>query len=162
MTLGGHRLIAALGSAAMIAGLVLAPGRASATTGPSDYLPKSKFTVASRIEHQYTGQYVFVSAGKGSLLTGGAMGVEVSADGYLYGVAQFYGYDTSGSRSLWTAVLYNFHQVNQQMQLDILAPTGYPRLGNLSVRRAANGDLRGQIHLANGMFSIRWHKISSR
>jgi hypothetical protein len=161
MALRGHRLITALGSVVVIA-VFLTPGRAFATTGPSDFLPKSKYTVVSRVEHQYTGQYVFVSAGKGSLLTGGAMGVEISDEGYLYGVAQFYGYDKSGSRSIWTAVLYNFHQANRQMRLDILAPSGTPLLGNLSVRRAANGDLSGQIRLANGTFSIRWHKISTR
>ena len=161
MKLPGRRLIVALGSAVMIAGAAVAPGGVSATTGPTDYLHASKYKVAASIEKLYTGQYLFVSAGKGSLLSGGALGVEVSDSGYLYGVAQFYGYDQSGSQTVWTATLYNFHQVNHQMLLDIIAPTGAPVLGSLSVSRAANGDLSGRIRLATGTFAIRWHKISA-
>jgi len=142
--------------------LLLAPARAYATTGPSNYLPTAKYNVTAPVRALYIGQYVFVSAGTGSRLTGGAMGVEVSNHGALYGLAQFYGYDKAGSRAVWTALLYNFHQVNKRMVLDILGPTGTPVLGHLTVTRSAMGDLSGQIELTNGTYAISWHKISTR
>lgn len=146
----------------LMCGLALVPARAYATTGPNNFLPVSKYKVAGPVRVLYTGQYVFVSAASASRLTGGAMGVEVSDLGSLYGLAQFYGYDKTGSKTVWTATLYNFHQVNKRMVLDILGPTGTPVLGHLSVMRSAKGDLSGQIELTNGTYAISWHKISTR
>ena len=143
-------------------GFMLVPARAYATTGPTDFLPASKYKIAGPVRVLYTGQYVFVSAASGSRLTGGAMGVEVSDRGSLYGLAQFYGYDKRGSKTVWTATLYNFRQVNKRMALDILGPTGTPVLGHLSVMRSAKGDLSGEIELPAGTFSISWHKISNK
>ena len=142
--------------------VLLAPRQVSATTGPSNYLPPSKYTVATKVQALYVGQYLFASAAPASHLTGGAMGIEVSDAKFLYGVAQFYGYNQAGSKSVWIVTLYNFRQSRGQMALDLLASGTTSVVGHLTVARAKNGDLHGQIQMGSGSYTISWHKVSSR
>jgi hypothetical protein len=139
-----------------------APCDVSATTGPTQFLPTTKYKVQNKVELLYTGQYVLKTVASGARLSGGAMGIEIDDNsGALYGVAQFYGYDQSGQQSTWVGTLYNFHQAGKQlMVIDILAPSGKPVLGRLFLTRSRQGDLSGQIQLPGGKFSIIWHKLS--
>ncbi|MDB5078009.1 MAG: hypothetical protein JWO42_4188 [Chloroflexi bacterium] len=135
---------------------------AAATTGPTKFLADSHYKVPSGLAGRYIGQYILKSAAKGARLSGGAMGIEVNEHGFLYGVGQFYGYDSQGHQSTWTATLYNFRQSKSQvMTYDLLGPGGSALLGRISVTRAKSGDLAGQIQFSNGHFAIQWHKISS-
>jgi hypothetical protein len=137
-------------------------GQAFATTGPTHFLPNSKFKVASALEGRYVGQYTLKSVSSGARIKGGAMGIEVNNNGYLYGVGQFYGYDASGSQSTWTATLYNFRlSKTQVITFDLLSPSGTVLLGRIVASRAKSGDLSGTIQLSNGRFSIQWHKLST-
>jgi hypothetical protein len=151
-----------------ILGVLLFPafglvGPAGATTGPTKFLADSRYKVPSGLAGRFIGQYILKSAAKGARLSGGAMGIEVNDHGFLYGVGQFYGYDTQGHKSTWTATLYNFRQSKTQvMTYDLLGPGGSALLGRISVSRTKSGDLAGQIQFSNGHFAIAWHKISSR
>jgi hypothetical protein len=143
---------------------VALPHQASATTGPTQFLPSPKFKVNSKTELLYIGQYELHSSAKGALLKGGAMGIEINNDdGALYGVAQFYAYTQKGEQSTWIGTLYNFQLVkNNIMRLEILAPSGHPVLADMALARSAKGDLTGTIKLATGTFAITWHKLTSR
>ena len=92
------------------------------------------------------------------------MGIEINNEGFLYGVAQFYGYDAQGYKDTWTATLYNFRQTKQLMTYDLLGPSAKVLLGRLTVTRSTAGDLAGQIQLTgnSGHYTISWHKISQR
>jgi hypothetical protein len=159
-----RRSLSAVCGALALAGCVAAaaPAHVFATTGPTQFLPAPKFKVQNKIELLYRGQYVIKSVAHGARLSGGAMGIEIDDNsGALYGVAQFYGYDKSGYQSTWVGTLYNFRQAkNQQMSIEILAPSGKPVLGRMTVTRAGNGDLSGQIQLPAGTFAITWHKLA--
>ncbi len=136
---------------------------ASATTGPSQNYPPSRYKVASGVQKLYIGQYVLQSAARGARISGGALGVEINNTGSLFGVGQFYGYDKQGFQSSWTATLYNFHETKQRVvSFDLLGPTTTVVLGYVTAVRAASGDLTGTITLPTGSFSIRWRKISPR
>jgi hypothetical protein len=140
-----------------------APNIASATTGPTKFLPSSKFKINNKIELLYKGQYVLRSVASAARLSGGAMGIEINDSGFLYGVAQFYGYDQQGHQSTWVGTLYNFHQTAKQVMIvDVLGPTGKPLLARLFLSRAKSGDMTGQIELPYGRFAISWHKLSTR
>jgi len=142
-------------------GLLGGSGHAHATTGPYNNLPNSKYKVPAQVQELYRGQYVLKSSARGARLSTGAMGIEISTTGYLYGVAQFYGYDQSGSRTIWVATLYNFRQSHNHMVFDLLASGTTRVVGHLSVTRAKSGDFAGQIQLVSGTYAISWHKISS-
>ena len=151
-------LFLVLGSVAFIA-----PAATKATTGPTKFLPPSRYQVGSAIQRLYTGQYLFHSAAPAARLHGGAMGVEINNQGQLYGVVQFYAYDDQGRQSTWVGTLYNFHQTkNKVMIIDILAPSGSLLLGRFLVNRSNKGDLSGQITLPNGKFAISWQKLSAK
>lgn len=158
-----RRSLSLLCGALMLCGCVAtaAPAHVFATTGPTQFLPAPKYKVQSKVALLYVGQYVIKSVARGARLSGGAMGIEIdAASGALYGVAQFYGYDKSGYQSTWVGTLYNFHQTNKQMSIEILAPSGKPVLGRLTVTRSSKGDLSGHIQLPSGTFAITWHKIA--
>lgn len=143
--------------------LLLSPESASATTGPTHFLPKSHYKVAHKYELPYVGQYLLKRVDRRARLSGGAMGMEISQQGYLYGVGQFYGYDSHGYQTSWTATLYNFRKGwHGEMIIDLLGPTGRPLLGRLMLKRAKNGDLSGKIQLGRSKYWITWHKISNR
>lgn len=141
--------------------LVIVSEHARATTGPYNNLPNSKYKVPAQIQVLYRGQYVLRSSARGARLSSGAMGIEISATGFLYGVVQFYGYDKAGSRITWVATLYNFRQSHNQMVFDLLASGTTTVMGDLSVTRAKSGDFTGRIQLGTGTYAISWHKISS-
>jgi hypothetical protein len=144
----------------VVSAIAMSPRSASATTGPDQYLPPAKYKVNSQVEKLYVGQYILKAAAKGARLKGGAMGIEVNNKGFLYGVGQFYGYDASGYQSTWVGTLYNFQQApHSVMKIDILAPTGSPLLGALSLSRSKSGDLSGQIVLNNHQYAVSWRKL---
>jgi hypothetical protein len=148
-----------------LAGCLLAPGPgpASATTGPTYFLPPARYHVASRLALRYRGQYILATTARSAHLSGGALGIEINDRGDLYGVGQFYGYDAQGEQTSWVATLYNFHPARHGiMTIDLLAPAGRLVLGRLFVSRDKHGDLVGQITLGRKRYSISWHKISTR
>jgi hypothetical protein len=109
----------------------------------------------------YRGQYILAHAARAARLTGGALAIETNPYGYLYGIGQFFGYDTHGHESAWTATLYNFHLVSHGVMIvDLLAPGGKTLFGRLFVSRAANGNLTGQIKLGTRRYAISWRKFS--
>lgn len=69
-------VVAVLG--VLVAPLCGAPAVASATTGPSNYLPNSPYKVAPHIRSLYVGQYILASVARGARLSGGAMGIEAA------------------------------------------------------------------------------------
>lgn len=146
-------------------GGLFGPGRVSATTGPTDFLPPAKFKVPLAIKQEYIGQYVLQSVDPASRLTGGAFGIEMDADtGFLVGIAQFYGYDPLGSRSTWTADMYNFDPTKSGvMVIDLIGPTGVPLFGHLYLKRTKSGDLYGQISLSKSKtrYDIHIHKVNT-
>jgi hypothetical protein len=157
-----------VGRKSAVAGMLVAsliafsPRSALATTGPDQYLPPAKYKVSAKIAQLYTGQYIMKSVASGARLKGGAMGIEINNKGTLYGVSQFYGYDASGYQSTWVGTLYNFQPAaHSTMKIDILAPTGAPLLGTLSLSRSKQGDLSGQIALNKHTYTISWRKIAA-
>jgi hypothetical protein len=142
----------------MLAGM---PPSASATTGPTLALPPSRYKVASQVAQRYVGAYELSSAASAAQIRTSALGIEVRS-GYLFGLAQFYGYNLEGNQTLWVNILYNFHLTAKGvMIIDLLAPGGSPIMGRLSVTRSKQGDLRGQIELPLGRYAISWHKVSN-
>jgi hypothetical protein len=111
----------------------------------------------------YRGQYILAGAASSARLRGGALAIEINPYGYLYGIGQFYGYDTHGHQSTWTALLYNFHlSSHNAMIIDLLGQTGRPLLGRLFVSRGPQGNLVGQIELGSRRYAISWRKFSDR
>jgi hypothetical protein len=151
----------------LVAGLLsiaclCAPGSASATTGPTQFLPDAKYKVNNKVELLYTGTYIVSHVASAARLSGGAMAIEINDRGYLYGLGQFYGYDAQGHQSVWTGTLYNFHQIKSgEMIFDVVPPTGRGTLilARMFVSRAKSGDLSGQIELSGHRFAIAWHKL---
>jgi hypothetical protein len=147
-------LLVLLGSAA-----VMAPTKTFATTGPSTYLSPARYQVPMKVAQQFVGRYQMRSVARGALIKTAAMGIEVNSAHFLYGVAQFSGYE-EGFQSIWIATLYNFHQTKSRVMIvDIDAQTGGTLLGRLFLTRSSSGDLAGQIELASGRFAIAWHKV---
>jgi hypothetical protein len=141
--------------------LVGMPPSVRATTGPSIALPPSRYTVASQVAKLYIGAYELSSVARAARISACALGIEVNR-GFLFGLAQFYGYDLEGNQTLWVNELYNFHQAAKGvMVIDLLAPGGQPIMGRLFVTRSRQGDLSGQIELPLGTYAIRWHKVSN-
>lgn len=135
----------------------------SATTGPTRLLQKPKYSVSSQVALLYRGQYVLRSVAKAARIHDAAMGVEINEFHWMYGVAQFYGYDQQGFQSSWVSTLYNFHALpHNRMTVDLLGPTGTPFLGRLYVTRMKNGDLVGQIQLGKHKYAVSFHKINNR
>jgi hypothetical protein len=146
-----------------LVGAVLAgtPPPAWATTGPTIALPHSRYAVGSQVEKLYVGAYELRSVARAAKIFASALGIEVNR-GFLFGLAQFYGYDVEGNQTLWVSELYNFHQVAKGvMVIDLLAPGGQPIMGRLFVTRSRQGDLSGQIQLPLGRYPISWHKVSN-
>lgn len=161
-----RRGVAAATVATALATVVFGNTRSvEATTGPTYLLPPSHFYVPKKLERLYTGQYLVKHVVQGSRLSGGALGIELTAYHSLYGLAQFYGYDSRGYQTSWVSTLYYFHRMaHGLMVVDLLGPAGRPFLGRLYVHRMKNGDLRGQIQLGKHgkKYAILWHKISNR
>jgi len=151
-----------------LAAIVLAsgPGTASATTGPTRLLSKPKFFVNLKLAALYRGQYVLKSIGQAARIRDAAMGIEINEYNWMYGVAQFYGYDNQGFQSSWVSTLYNFHSLpSNRMNIDLLGPTGRPFLGELYLTRQKNGDLVGRIllgHLGGRTYKVSFRKVNSR
>lgn len=142
--------------------LTCAPVPASATTGPSVALPPSRYKVPLQVAQRYAGVYVLASVAPAARIARCALGIEVNNQGFLFGYAQFYGYDLEGYRTLWLNVLYNFHQAaHGAIVFDLLGLGGSPLEGRVSVTRAPHGDLSGQIALPLGRYAIHWHKIKN-
>jgi hypothetical protein len=151
-------VLGALAIVVCVSAMRVAP--ASATTGPTQFLPPSHYTIASKIQKTYVGQYTLKSAAPAARLKGGAMGIEINDRRQLFGVAQFYGYDASGNQSTWVGTLYNFHLTNKHVMIvDVLGPVGSTLLARLFLNRSKNGDLGGQIELPAGRFNIAWKKL---
>lgn len=150
-------------AAGLLATSVLgATGAAHATTGPSANLPAT-FKVNSKFAGRFIGQYVLKSVPAAAHIQSAAIGIEVGENGFLYGVAQFYGYDREGSQISWVATLYHFHQVGKsQMNLDLLAPALNVLLGRMSFAPPAHGNLVGKIILSGHSYPITFHQISTR
>jgi hypothetical protein len=162
-----HRFRSVLAGLLLVLGAVgfTVPGRVSATTGPTDFLPPTPYHVPFSTEQLYIGQYVLQSVDPHSRLNGGAFGIEIDADkGVLVGIAQFFGYDPRGDQSVWVADLYNFHTTKAgHMTIDLVGPTGVPLFGRLYLTRTAKGDLVGQITLGKSptRYAISIQKLNS-
>jgi hypothetical protein len=142
--------------------LIVAPAHVSATTGPTIELPASRYKVAMAIANRIAGTYTLKSVARSSRLYGVNLGIEVDLKGYLYGYAQFDGYDLEGYRSLWINVLYNFHQLPKGvMSIDVLDQGGSPQVGRMLLTQAKNGDLTGQLLLQMGSWSISFKKTGT-
>jgi hypothetical protein len=114
------------------------------------------------IANHFAGIYAMKSVAPASRLFGVNMGIEVDLKGYLYGYAQFNGYDLEGYRSIWINVLYNFHQLPKGvMSVDLLGQGGSPQFGRLLLTQAKNGDLSGQILLQMGTWPISFKKTAN-
>jgi hypothetical protein len=154
---GGLALIVLSGALLMVA-----PPRVSATTGPTIALPPSRFKVALSVAKHYAGVYKMTAVPPAAKITSLALGIEVNTAGYLFGYAQFYGYDIEGYQTLWINVLYNFHQMPRgTMSIDLLGQGGGPLLGKLLVTRSKKGDLTGRIELTFGTWPISFQKIKN-
>ena len=145
--------------------LLIAPGSASATTGPTQFLHPPKYKVQSKLAKLYVGQYNLSSVVSSARLSGAAMGIEVDDHGALFGIGQFYGYDAHGYQSTWVGTLYNFHVVAKgEMDIQIVGQGGKPVLGAMYLFRSSHGDLRGQIqwgaNVAGARYTISWHKLT--
>ncbi|MDB5057976.1 MAG: hypothetical protein JWO59_1448 [Chloroflexi bacterium] len=151
-------LVAAGLVAAMLLGV---PQSTSATTGPSLALPPSRYKVPSHVAQDFLGSYELRSVASSAGIRTSALGVELRR-GFLFGLAQFYGYNLEGNQTLWVNILYNFHlSPKGVMVIDLLAPGGGPIMGRLHVARTKQGDLHGQIELRLGTYAISWHKVSN-
>ena len=148
----------------LLAGSMFGGARvAHATTGPSANLPPT-FKVGSKFAAQFVGQYTLKSVPFASHIKSAALGVEVNDSGFLYGIGQFYGYDTAGSQSSWVATLYHFHQTGKaQMTIDLLAPaTASNLLGRLIVAPPSHNVLAGKLTLEGRSYPIVFRRISTR
>ncbi|MGH2388716.1 MAG: hypothetical protein ACRDIE_10980, partial [Chloroflexota bacterium] len=90
-------LLVLLGSMALVG-----PAPTQATTGPSDFLPTSRYQVPIKLARQYVGRYQLFSVASKALIRTAAMGIEINSRHQLYGVAQFSGYE-QGFQSIWIA-----------------------------------------------------------
>lgn len=162
-----HRLVSLVTALVLVLGAVglVVPGRVSATTGPTDFLPPTRFKVPFAVQKKYIGQYILQSVNPASRLEGGAFGIEISADtGYLVGIAQFSGYDSNGNQTVWEADMYNFDLTKSgQMIIDLIGPTGVPLFGRLYLTRAKTGNLVGQLTLGKSpvRYAISIQKLNS-
>ncbi len=147
----------------LAAGALVPAGGARATTGPSSNLP-STYKVSSKFAQQFVGQYILKSVPAAAHLQSAALGVEVNNNGFLYGIGQFYGYDTSGSQSSWVATLYHFHQTGKaQMTIDLLVPSTVSNLlGRLFVAPPKHNILSGKIQIGAHTYPVSFRHISSR
>lgn len=138
----------------------------SATTGPTRLLQKPKFFVDVKLARTYRGQYVLKMVAPAARIHDAAMGIEINEYNWMYGVAQFYGYDNQGFQTSWVATLYNFHAMpHNRMNVDILGSTGQPFLGRFFLTRQKNGDLMGRIllgHIGGRTYAVSFHKLNSR
>lgn len=142
--------------------LIIAPSRVSATTGPSVPLAPPPFKVTLPVEHQFTGVYRMTSVAPAAKIYSCALGVEINDRGYLFGYAQFYGYDITGHETLWLNVVYNFHQMAKGvMSIDLLGMGGSPLLGKLLLTRTKQGGLTGKIEITFGTWPIAFKKIKN-
>jgi hypothetical protein len=142
--------------------LMAVPSRVSATTGPSIPLAPPQFKVALPVAHQFTGVYKMTSVAPAARIYACALGVEVNNRGYLFGYAQFYGYDITGHETLWLNVIYNFHQMPKSvMSIDLLGMGGSPLLGKMLLTRTKQGNLTGKILLPLGTWPITFKKVKS-
>ena len=153
----------ALAAALLGGGTAGITGVAHATTGPSVDLPPT-YAVPGKFAAQFLGQYILKSVPAAAHIQSAALGIEVSDKGFLHGVGQFYGYNTSGSQSSWVATLYHFHQLGKaQMTLDLLAPAGNGvLLGRLLVAPPQHELLNGTITLSGHRYPVVFHRISRR
>jgi hypothetical protein len=118
--------------------------------------------VAPAVAQQFVGVYRMTSVAPAAKIASVALGIEVDTAGYLFGYAQFYGYDIEGYQTLWLNVLYNFHQIPKStMSIDLLGQGGSPLFGKILVTRSKKGDLTGKIELTFGTWPIRFHKIKN-
>src|SRR5262249_24875451 len=76
------------------------PDNALAATGPSDFLPPSRFDVPRQVAQLYVGRYQLQSVPRAAQIRTAAMGIEINDRQQLYGVAQFSGYEQS-FQSIW-------------------------------------------------------------
>jgi len=134
-----------------------------ATTGPSANFPKT-FKVKSAFAGKFVGQYILKSIPAASRIKSAAIGIEVNSNGFLYGIAQFYGYDASGSQTSWVATLYHFKQVGKtnQMTFDLLSSSLTIVLGHMSAGAPSHGTLTGAIVLDGHTYPIVFHQVSTR
>jgi hypothetical protein len=143
--------------------LTVEPSTVSATTGPSEVLPPSRYKVSPRVAIPYLGAYKLKSVAQAARISRCAFGIEVNKYGFLFGLAQLYGYDLEGYQTLWVSILYNFHQTAKGvMVFDLLAPGTHTITGRMFVTRSKRGDLSGQIELTFGTYAISFHKISNQ
>jgi hypothetical protein len=136
---------------------------AHATTGPEQVL-SGAVKVNNKFSALFVGQYGLKSIPASAHIQSAAMGIEPNDNGFLYGVAQFYGYDKSGSQTTWVATLYYFRQVGKsQMSIQLLAPgSKHTILGYLYLAPPNKGNLVGKIELGTNTYPITFHQISKK
>jgi len=164
------RLVAVVAVLGLASGLVvLVPGTGSATTGDTYVLPPSRYYICRSIRRAWYGTYTTtrVIAPQGAVTRVTAADIFITKSNYddLNGGGSFYGYDANGQQVSWTNILYDFHLRagrglpspatscpnerggRQPVMTITLFGWGSPPIGTLELRRAASGDLTGQIHL---------------
>jgi hypothetical protein len=126
-------------------------------------MPAAHYRVDRALTQLYCGQYVLTTAARSARLSGGTLQIAVNAAGYLYGVAEFYGYDAQGYQSSLVAALWNFHLTAPSvMSIDLLSLMTWVPLGRLVVHRSSGGDLSGRLALGTHSDAISWHKLANR
>jgi hypothetical protein len=124
-------------------------------------MPPALYRVDSKLLRLYCGQYVLTTAARSARLSGGTLRIAVNTAGYLYGVGEFYGYDTQGYQSSLVAALWNFHLTAPNvMSIDLLTLMAWVPLGRLVVHRSNCGDLSGQLTLERHRYAISWHRLA--
>jgi hypothetical protein len=175
-------LAAAFAAAAGALPLALAGPPASgapATTGDSYVLPPSRYVLPPELISRYFGSYHMTSASPGARLSSADLFITTNAYGDLYGGSQFYGYDSTGTQTSWTNLLYDFHlitasgaavtpdpwtppaQVAADRVMITLYGWGSPSLGTLTLTRKPDGDLTGTIRLYGQSrgYPVTFHRI---
>ena len=142
--------------------LMSGPPRVSATTGSTDALAPSRYTVPSKLIALYRGHYSLQSVGKGARISEAQGYITVNRYHDLYGAAVFYGYDSQGFKASWIGTFYDFHLAAHGVMVITLYGWGGAPLGTLFVTRTKRGDLVGHVQLADGhTYPIAWRKDSN-
>jgi hypothetical protein len=114
--------------------------------------------VPLRLAQPFRGQYSLALTAP-TRIRSGAMAIDLNSLRYLYGTAQFEGYDAQGHRTTWVVALYNFDLVaHGRMLVTLYDTTDTVALGRMALTQKAKGDLVGQITLGPATYAVHWHK----
>src|SRR5579871_4452307 len=147
----------------LIGGLLYQSGSARATTGPAVNLPPT-YHVDAGFARLFIGEYTLQSIPLASRIKSAGFAIEYNDSGFLWGQAQFYGYDDQGAESSWVGLLYNFKQVaKNQIHADILAQSGYDVvLGHLQLTQPGRNKVAvGTMTIRGKSYPIKFSQINT-